>query len=178
LLDLHLPDDVARLLAETNVPAALLQLEVTENIVMADPVRVIQVLEGLKALGVRLSLDDFGTGTSSLAYLKRLPVDELKIDRSFVLGMSESDADAVIVRSTTELAQRLGLRVVAEGVDAEETWQRLVEFGCEEAQGFYLQKPLPPSDFTAWIQQRRSEAPPAPQAAAERSPARAQSITA
>jgi diguanylate cyclase (GGDEF)-like protein len=178
LLDLHLPDDVARLLAETNVPAALLQLEVTENIVMADPVRVIQVLEGLKALGVRLSLDDFGTGTSSLAYLKRLPVDELKIDRSFVLGMSESDADAVIVRSTTELAQRLGLRVVAEGVDAEETWHRLVEFGCEEAQGYYLQKPLPPSDFTAWIQQRRSEAPPVPQAADERSPARAQSITA
>jgi diguanylate cyclase len=158
LLDLHLPEDVARLLEKTGVPAALLQLEVTENIVMADPVRVIQVLDGLRALGVRLSLDDFGTGTSSLAYLKRLPLDELKIDRSFVLAMTDSHPDRVIVRSTTELAQRLGLRVVAEGVDTAETWQQLLEMGCEEAQGFYLEQPLPPSDLTVWLQNRRADA--------------------
>jgi diguanylate cyclase (GGDEF)-like protein len=160
LLDLNLPNDVERLLEEIGVRSAALQLEVTENIVMADPVRVIQVLEGLRALGVRLSLDDFGTGTSSLAYLKRLPLDELKIDRSFVQGMADNDADKVIVRSTTELAQRLGLQVVAEGVDAEDTWHQLVEIGCEEAQGFYLSRPLPADDFTAWLIDRtvRAEA--------------------
>jgi predicted signal transduction protein with EAL and GGDEF domain len=113
LLDLGLPEDVALLLVETGVPAKLLQLEVTENVIMADPVRVIEVLQRLKALGVGLSLDDFGTGSSSLSYLKRLPVDELKIDRSFVLAMGESEPDEVIVRSTTELARRLGLNVVA-----------------------------------------------------------------
>jgi EAL domain-containing protein (putative c-di-GMP-specific phosphodiesterase class I) len=154
LLDLHLPEDVGRLLAEVEIPADLLQLEVTENIVMADPVRVIHVLEGLRALGVRLSLDDFGTGTSSLAYLKRLPLDELKIDRSFVQGMTDSRPDAVIVRSITELAQRLGLRVVAEGVDSEAIWEALATIGCEEAQGYYLQQPLAPLDFTVWLRQR------------------------
>ncbi len=155
LLDLGLPDDIARLIEEIGLPAAQLQLEVTENIIMADPVRVIEVLERLKALGVRLALDDFGTGASSLSYLKSLPVDELKIDRSFVLAMTESEPDAVIVRSTTELAQRLGLRVVAEGVETAETWDQLAAIGCEQAQGFYLQCALPADEFTAWIRERR-----------------------
>jgi EAL domain-containing protein (putative c-di-GMP-specific phosphodiesterase class I) len=154
LLDLRLPGDVEALLDETGVPASMLQLEVTENIIMADPVRVIEVLERLKALGVGLSLDDFGTGASSLSYLKRLPVDELKIDRSFVLAMRESEADATIVRSTTELAQRLGLRVVAEGVENLETWQELTDIGCEQAQGFYLQRPIDADEFTEWLRQR------------------------
>jgi EAL domain-containing protein (putative c-di-GMP-specific phosphodiesterase class I) len=139
------------------VPPSLLQLEVTENIIMADPVRVIEVLDKLKQLGVRLSLDDFGTGSSSLSYLKHLPLDELKIDRSFVLAMTESEPDAVIVRSTTELARRLGLRVVAEGVETSEAWDQLVDIGCEQAQGFFLQRPLEPGEFMDWLKQRRGE---------------------
>jgi EAL domain-containing protein (putative c-di-GMP-specific phosphodiesterase class I) len=131
---------------------------------MADPVRVIEVLDRLKALGVRLSLDDFGTGSSSLSYLKHLPLDELKIDRSFVLAMAESEPDAVIVRSTAELARRLGLRVVAEGVETPETWQQLADIGCEQAQGYYLQRPLGAGDFMAWLRERRmtpAQTPPA-----------------
>jgi diguanylate cyclase (GGDEF)-like protein len=158
LLDVRLPDDVARLLEQTGVPASFLQLEVTENIIMADPVRVIEVLDRLKALGIRLSLDDFGTGSSSLSYLKHLPLDELKIDRSFVIAMSESEPDAVIVRSTAELAQRLGLRVVAEGVETPEAWQQLADIGCEQAQGYYLQRPLEATDFIAWLRERRTNA--------------------
>jgi diguanylate cyclase (GGDEF)-like protein len=154
LLDTNLPNDVARLLDEHGIGPGRLQLEVTENIIMADPVRVMDVLERLRALGVGLSLDDFGTGSSSLTYLARLPVDELKIDRSFVMSMTENVSDAVIVRSTTELAQRLGLRVVAEGVETVEAWEQLAAMGCEEAQGFYLQRPLPPDELTRWLASR------------------------
>jgi EAL domain-containing protein (putative c-di-GMP-specific phosphodiesterase class I) len=153
LLDLRLPEDVGRLLEETKVPPSMLQLEVTENIIMADPVRVIEVLQNLKKLGIRLSLDDFGTGSSSLSYLKHLPLDELKIDRSFVLAMTESEPDAVIVRSTTELARRLGLSVVAEGVETHEAWEQLADIGCEQAQGFYLQRPLGVDEFNTWLRE-------------------------
>jgi predicted signal transduction protein with EAL and GGDEF domain len=114
-------------------------------------VRVIEVLGSLKKIGVGLALDDFGTGSSSLSYLKRLPVDELKIDRSFVMAMQESGADEVIVRSTTELAQRLGLRVVAEGVETEAVWDQLANIGCDEAQGYFLQRPIPARQFADWI---------------------------
>jgi EAL domain-containing protein (putative c-di-GMP-specific phosphodiesterase class I) len=154
LLDSSLPKDVSRLLHEHGMSPDVLQLEVTENIVMADPVRVMEVLEQLSALGVGLSLDDFGTGSSSLTYLARLPVDELKIDRSFVMRMAEDQSAAVIVRSTTELAQRLGLRVVAEGVENVEACEQLAAMGCEEAQGFYLQRPLPPDELTNWLASR------------------------
>ncbi|MGH2943292.1 MAG: putative bifunctional diguanylate cyclase/phosphodiesterase, partial [Solirubrobacteraceae bacterium] len=151
LLDLRLRDDVADLLEKWEIPANQLNLEVTENIVGADPVRIIEVLDSLKELGVGLSLDDFGTGTSSLAYLKRLPVDELKIDKSFVMAMDESRVDEAIVRSTTELAQRLGLRVVAEGVETQEALDHLTRIGCEEAQGYFLQRPVPAAALREWI---------------------------
>jgi diguanylate cyclase (GGDEF)-like protein len=151
LLDLRLPDDVQRLLDDSRLPPYRLQLEVTENIIMADPARVIAVLDRLRGIGVGLSLDDFGTGSSALSYLKRLPIDEVKIDRSFVIGMKHSKADGIIVRSTTELAQRLGLRVVAEGVEDAGTWQTLSAMGCEEAQGFHLQRALPADELTAWL---------------------------
>jgi EAL domain-containing protein (putative c-di-GMP-specific phosphodiesterase class I) len=153
LLDLQLPGDVARLLAETGVDARYVELEITENVVMADPVRTIQVLKSLRDLGVGLSLDDFGTGYSSLAYLKRLAVDELKIDKSFVMQMADDEDDAVIVRSTVDLARNLGLRVVAEGVEDEESWRALERMGCEVAQGFYLSRPVPPAEFDVWIEQ-------------------------
>jgi diguanylate cyclase (GGDEF)-like protein len=151
LLDSRLPDDVRELLEKWDVSPDALELEVTENIVMTDPERMIEVLGALRDIGVGLSLDDFGTGSSSLAWLKRLPVDELKIDKSFVIGMETSEADSVIVRTTVELAQRLGLRVVAEGVETEVAWDHLVQTGCEEAQGFFLQRPVPAEEFDRWL---------------------------
>jgi EAL domain-containing protein (putative c-di-GMP-specific phosphodiesterase class I) len=131
---------------------------VTENVILADPTRVIEILTSLKQLGVRLSLDDFGTGSSALAYLKRLPVDELKIDKSFVIGMETSSADDAIVRSTTELAQRLGLRVVAEGVENAAVLAQLGHAGCEEVQGYFLQRPIPAAEIAPWIAARAAAA--------------------
>jgi EAL domain-containing protein (putative c-di-GMP-specific phosphodiesterase class I) len=142
---------VRDLLAKWDVPADRLILEVTENVVLADAVRAVEILTALKAVGVRLSLDDFGTGSSSLSYLKRLPLDELKIDKSFVMAMDESSADEAIVRSTTELAQRLGLRVVAEGVETAVAMSHLERAGCEEVQGYFLQRPVPAAEIVPWI---------------------------
>ena len=105
---------------------SLLELEITETTIMVDPARAAVILSRLSAMGVSLSIDDFGTGYSSLAYLKRLPVDEIKIDKSFVLNMASDKSDAVIVRSTIELARNLGLRVVAEGVESEQVWNQLL----------------------------------------------------
>ena len=162
LLDQRFPEDVVRLLAETGVEPSRLQLEITENVVMADPVRVMDVLARISELGVELSLDDYGTGTSSLSYLKRLPVRELKIDRSFVMNMEAEQRDAVIVRSTVELARSLGLRVVAEGVESVEVWNQLVEFGCEIAQGYYLSRPIPGSEVASSIERWRATTAAAP----------------
>jgi EAL domain-containing protein (putative c-di-GMP-specific phosphodiesterase class I) len=154
LLDLGLPGDLAALLDRHGVPADRLELEITESIIMADPVRAMHVLDELRALGVGLSLDDFGTGYSSLAYLKNLAVDELKIDKSFVMQMDTDEGDAVIVRSTVDLGHNLGLRVVAEGVETARHWERLHEMGCDLAQGYLLTKPLPADDLTAWLRER------------------------
>jgi diguanylate cyclase (GGDEF)-like protein len=154
LLDLHLPEAVGELLARWEVPAGLLELEITESTILADPVRAMQILSRLDEMGVRLSIDDFGTGYSSLAYLKRLPVDELKIDKSFILGMDESENDEVIVRSTIDLGRNLGLRVVAEGVESAQGWSRLAQLGCNVAQGYYLSRPVPAAELTAWLRQR------------------------
>ena len=151
LLDAGLPGDVQELLVRWGVPARKLNLEVTENVIMADPARVIEVLTALKGIGVCLSLDDFGTGSSSLSFLKRLPVDELKIDKSFVLAMDDSPQDEAIVRSTTELAQRLGLRVVAEGVETAAALALLEGAGCEEAQGYFLKRPVPAAEIAPWV---------------------------
>jgi diguanylate cyclase (GGDEF)-like protein len=155
LLDVHLPDDVAGLLAATGVDAAALTLEITEGTAMRDPVRTAQVLRRLSALGVGLAIDDFGSGYSSLAYLKRLPVTELKIDKSFVLSMASNLSDAVIVRSTVDLARNLGLRAVAEGVEDEATWERLVDIGCDIAQGYFLSRPVDAHSFMCWALERQ-----------------------
>jgi EAL domain-containing protein (putative c-di-GMP-specific phosphodiesterase class I) len=126
---------------------------------LSDPVRTKRVLDKLDAMGVALSIDDFGTGYSSLAYLSQLPVNEIKIDRSFVLNMTRSDNDAVIVRSTIDLARNLGLQVVAEGVETEQAWDQLNELGCTLAQGYYLSQPMPAADLTKWLQCRPQQMP-------------------
>jgi EAL domain-containing protein (putative c-di-GMP-specific phosphodiesterase class I) len=158
IVDVALPDAVAELLERHDVPARLLQCEISEHTVMADPVRAMEVLGRLREMGLRLSLDDFGTGHSSLAYLKRLPLDEVKIDRSFVAGMAEDENDAVIVRSTIDLGRNLGLDVVAEGVEDEETLRELGALRCDVAQGFFLSRPLPADDVAAWLRERPAAA--------------------
>ena len=109
-------------------------------------------------MGVHISIDDFGTGYSSLSHLKRLPVDEIKIDKSFVLGMSRDEGDAAIVRSTVDLGRNLGLRVVAEGIEDAATWQALTTMGCDMAQGFYLTPPVTPAELDTWLRARVDEA--------------------
>jgi diguanylate cyclase (GGDEF)-like protein len=143
LLDTTLPEKVARLLEEAGMEHHRLEVEITERVIMADPVRVRGVVERLKETGVRIAIDDFGTGYSSLSYLKTLPVDVIKIDRSFVMGMMEDESDRAIVRSTIDLAHNLGLRVVAEGVDSKDSLQELARFGCDVAQGFHIAAPQP-----------------------------------
>jgi diguanylate cyclase (GGDEF)-like protein len=142
LMDRDLPDRVAALLLEVELPASALTLEITEGTIMADPARTLEVLNRLAAMGVTLSIDDFGTGYSSLSYLKRLPVHEVKIDRSFVQHMISDEDDLVIVRSVVDLARNLRLGVVAEGVEDAPTWACLADLGCDSIQGFYLSKPL------------------------------------
>jgi EAL domain-containing protein (putative c-di-GMP-specific phosphodiesterase class I) len=119
---------------------------------MAEPERALAILNHLSAMGVQLAVDDFGTGHSSLAYLKRLPVNELKIDKSFVLDMLEDHNDAVIVRATIDLGHNLGMKVVAEGVETEEMHHRLKEFACDVAQGYYHARPLTVADFTKLLE--------------------------
>jgi diguanylate cyclase (GGDEF)-like protein len=160
--DLHnvdLPDELATLLAAWRVAAERLELEITESTILADPMRARSVLSRLGDLGVRVAIDDFGSGYTSLGYLKRLPVDVLKIDKSFVLGMDADEQDAVIVRSAIELGHNLGLEVVAEGVETAETWTELERLGCDLAQGFYLSRPLPASDVAGWLALRAGPMP-------------------
>ena len=116
-----------------------------------DPNRTIEVLARLHEMGVRVSLDDFGTGWSSLSYLQRLPVDELKIDRSFICDLAASDTDSSIVEATVALARNLGLTTVAEGVETAETWDQLVRLGCDVAQGYFISRPLPADELEAWL---------------------------
>jgi EAL domain-containing protein (putative c-di-GMP-specific phosphodiesterase class I) len=127
---------------------------------MFDPGRALEVLDGLSRLGVKLSIDDFGVGYSSLNYLKRLPVDVLKIDRSFVMNMEASGEDAMIVRSTIDLARNLGLRTVAEGVESTVTLESLRELGCDLAQGFVFSRPVPADALLEWARAHRAVADP------------------
>lgn len=152
LLDLALPTKINALLSSHDVPAHLLRLEITESTLMADPTRALTVLTQLAEQGIRLSIDDFGTGFSSMSYLKRLPVDELKVDRSFVTDMTTQTADQVLVRSVVELGHNLGLHVVAEGVEDAHTLQALAKLGCDVAQGYHLGRPAPAEHIDHWLQ--------------------------
>jgi diguanylate cyclase len=151
LLDLGLPSEIDRLLRRRRFPPRHLRLEVSEEVVMADPERTLGVLAALRDIGVYTALDDFGAGHTSLGHLKQLSVDELKIDRSFVLGLLDDDRDAAIVRTVVDLGRRLDLRVVAEGVESPEVWARLADWVCDEAQGFFLGRPMPPGALSAWL---------------------------
>jgi EAL domain-containing protein (putative c-di-GMP-specific phosphodiesterase class I) len=157
LLDQELPEQVADQLRQWDVPPAFLRMELTESFLMGDSGRSTQVLDALSDVGVGLSIDDFGTGYSSLSYLKRLPIEEIKVDRSFVMQMHVDANDFMIVRATVDLGRNLGLRVVAEGVEDLATFDRLAEFGCDEAQGYYISRPLSAVEFTRWLSVRNLE---------------------
>jgi diguanylate cyclase (GGDEF)-like protein len=152
LLDDELVNNVAALIESSGADVELVTLEITETNVMADAGRTIAVLEQLAGLGVRLSIDDFGTGYSSLSYLQRLPVHEIKIDKSFVLPMATDPSAAAIVRSVLDLARNMGLTVVAEGVEDRDTWDLLRTLRCPEAQGYFLAKPMPPNQISDWAE--------------------------
>jgi diguanylate cyclase (GGDEF)-like protein len=154
LLDLDLPERIGVLLAEVGVAPDRLELEVTESSILADPYRVRHVLDRLNEMGVGLAIDDFGTGYSSLAYLKQLPVQTIKIDRSFVMELATSVSDAAIVRSTIDLARSLGLRVVAEGVETAEARDFLRAQGCQLAQGYLISRPVPAPELRALLEER------------------------
>ncbi|MDB5059981.1 MAG: hypothetical protein JWO59_3453, partial [Chloroflexi bacterium] len=152
LQDPRFPEAIARLLAQQCIAPRALTLEITESTIMADPIRAMDVLTQLHAMGVHLSIDDFGTGFSSLGYLKALPVDEVKIDKSFVLGMGTGDQkDAAIVRSVVAMAHELGLTVVAEGVEDAATYTLLGRLGCDIVQGYYLSRPQSVEGLEAWL---------------------------
>jgi diguanylate cyclase (GGDEF)-like protein len=162
LHDLNLPAYVAELLDEYAVPADLLTLEITESSVMTYSERNVELLQRFSKMGVQLSIDDFGTGYSSLSHLRSLPVHEVKIDRSFVTNMGHSASDATIAQAIIDLGANLDLRVVAEGVEGDDTWHQLAELGCARAQGFFLSQPLPPKDFLPWLDRYERGAPRSP----------------
>jgi diguanylate cyclase (GGDEF)-like protein len=160
--DLSQPDFtqlVERALLHTGIAPHHLCLEVTESAIMDDPIQSMTCLQALHEMGVRLAIDDYGTGYSSLAYLKKLPVQELKIDRSFIRDLDRDAADVTIVRSTIDLAHHMGLSVVAEGIETEAVGERLRALGCDQAQGFLYSRPLPTVEFIGWLRQHRRSQP-------------------
>jgi diguanylate cyclase (GGDEF)-like protein len=158
LLDDGLPQQIAALLATHRVPAELLELEVTESALMPEPDRTRRLLEALVALGVRLSIDDFGAGYTSLGQLKNLPITELKIDKAFVINMHNDPSDALIVHSIVDLGHSLGLSILAEGVETAAALTDLAAFGCDVAQGYHLSRPVTAAAFDTWLAAR----PPRP----------------
>ena len=169
LLDRRFPEEVEKLLALHGVDGKALTLELTESSLMVDPEVAKKTMRHLAELGVAVAIDDFGTGYSSLAYLTDLPIGELKIDKSFVRAMGSDARNAIVVRSTIELAHNLGLRTVAEGIEDAFTFERLRALGCELAQGFHMSRPLPASSLVSWWDlhtKPAADAAPAPAPAA------------
>jgi diguanylate cyclase (GGDEF)-like protein/PAS domain S-box-containing protein len=151
LLDNALPSKIGHLLNRWGVDPRFLKIEITESSIMADPAHALAVLSMLQSMGVRLSVDDFGTGYSSLTHLRQLPIDEIKIDKSFVSGMTTNEADAAIVRTVIDLAHNLGKQVCAEGVEDEATWTMLRDLGCDLAQGYWMCRPLNAPELMQWL---------------------------
>lgn len=157
LVDMKLPAYVSELLSEFDIDANVLTLEVTESAVMGDPQNALKALNTLRRMGIVLSIDDFGTGYSSMAQLKKMPVDELKIDKAFVLDLASNKEDQVMVKTLVSLAQNLGLQTVAEGVEDANSLAYLAQIGCTKAQGFYLSRPLPAEKFDQWFNQYQQQ---------------------
>lgn len=157
LVDMKLPTFVAELMSEYDADTSMLTLEVTESAVMSDPESALKALNTLRRMGITLSIDDFGTGYSSMAQLKKMPVDELKIDKAFVLDLAKNKDDQIMVKTFMSLAQNLGLNTVAEGVEDCEALKFLEEVGCTKAQGFYLSRPLPADKFNEWMKNYKPE---------------------
>ena len=155
LLDLSLPDKIADLCKQAGVPSDLLILEVTETEAMRDVTRTMDVLLRMRLRNIGVSIDDFGTGHSSLRELQRMPFSELKIDKSFVIDMARNKDCAVIVNSIIDLGHNLGLKVIAEGVEDQRVWDMLHYRGCDFAQGFHMGRPMPAGDFSAWLENWR-----------------------
>jgi diguanylate cyclase (GGDEF)-like protein/PAS domain S-box-containing protein len=153
LHDPQLADHLGEILKDSGGKPEQLELEITESAIMANPQRALETITRLKDMGFRFAIDDFGVGYSSLAYLKKLPVDAIKIDKSFVIDMATDKDDVLIVHSTINLAHNLGLTVVAEGVETEKIWDRLNDFGCDAAQGYYISKPLPADECSRWLKE-------------------------
>jgi diguanylate cyclase (GGDEF)-like protein len=151
LLDDAFPAEVVAACERWRIPPHLVELEITESAIIADPGRARLLLTELAAAGVKIAIDDFGTGYSSLAYLKNLPVRQLKIDRSFILHMRQDANDEIIVRSVIDLGHNLGLQTVAEGIEDLDTWRALARLGCDSAQGYFLARPMPAEQVSAWL---------------------------
>jgi diguanylate cyclase len=151
LVDTDLPDQIASMLAARDLPPGALQLEITEEFLMADRDQARAIMTRLSRHGVEISIDDFGTGYSSLSYLRDLPVDEIKLDRTFIFPMADDARAAALVASTIDLAHSLGLRMVAEGVDTEVAFTELTRLGCDEAQGYYISRPVPAAELELWL---------------------------
>ncbi|HYI85352.1 MAG TPA: EAL domain-containing protein, partial [Acetobacteraceae bacterium] len=151
LLDMQLPREIGRMLSRVGTDSSKLEVEITESAIMSDPRRARRVLDGMREMGVRVAIDDFGTGYSSLVSLKQLPVNTIKVDKSFVMNMEADPDDAAIVRSTVSLGHNLGLEVVAEGVETPAAWEELKAMGADIAQGYYLSKPLAGEQFGRWL---------------------------
>jgi diguanylate cyclase len=156
LVDADLPEQVASMLAARGVPPRCLQLEITEEFLMVDRVRAQAILTRLRHSGVQISVDDYGTGYSSLSYLRELPIDELKLDRSFVFPMADDARAAALVASTIDLAHSLGLRMVAEGVETEAAYAELKGLGCDQAQGYFMSRPVSAAELDHWLRTRRA----------------------
>ena len=154
LLNHLLDEQVGELLEQHQLDRQFLTLEVTESGMMDNPARSIEMLEKLNNMGIKLSIDDFGTGFSSLAYLKKLPVHEIKIDQSFVFNMDKDESDAVIVKSTIDLGHNLGMRVLAEGVESSQILDIIKDFGCDDAQGYLFSKPKLGEEFLSMLKEK------------------------
>jgi diguanylate cyclase len=151
-----LPEQVAAMLAARDLPPGVLQLEITEEFLMADRDRARDILTRLRHHGVQISVDDYGTGYSSLSYLRDLPIDELKLDRSFIFPMIDDPRAAALVASTISLARSLNLRIVAEGVENEVTYVELARLGCDQAQGYFMSRPVPAAELDEWLSARHA----------------------
>ena len=161
LQDPHFKDQVCQIAKDTNISLEKVIMELTETAVMHNPDDALRVMGELSAAGIRLSIDDFGTGYSSLSYLKKLPVNEIKIDRSFVMEMAKNNDDQIIVHTTLTMGHNLSLDVVAEGIEDSATLDKLKEMGCDLAQGYHIARPMPAADFFTWLASYQTELKPA-----------------